>query len=130
MRSIGCVETVKCTGIERLSCLRTHSPTSQFMSSRAGQSMSRKADVELKKMVRDLRNLLPYLKDWNAWQRELARLERNSIKLRKHRYAKLARTLEESLSTLRTVLNEERKTHAFTVNRLMIRLDDENRPAR
>jgi len=92
--------------------------------------MNGKADVELKKMVRDLRNLLPYLKDWNAWQRELARLERNSIKLRKHRYAKLARTLEESLSTLRTVLNEERKTHAFTVNRLMIRLDDENRPAR
>jgi len=92
--------------------------------------MSRKTDLELKEVVHGLRNLMPYLKDWNAWQRELARLERNIVKLRKHRYAKLARTLEESLSTLRTVLDEERKTHAFTVNRLMIRLDDENRPAR
>src|SRR3989441_7463304 len=106
------------------------SPTTPCMSSRAGQSMSGNADAKLRKMVRDLRNLLPSLKDWDAWQRELARLERNSVKLRKHRYAQLARTLEESLSTLRTVLDEERKTHAFTVNRLMIRLNDENRPAR
>jgi hypothetical protein len=86
--------------------------------------MSRKADVELKEILRDLRNLLPYLKDWNGWQRELARLERNSVKLRKHRYAKLARTLERSLSILRTVLDEERKSHAFTVNRLIIKLED------
>jgi len=97
------------------------------MSPIAGLSMSRRADVEPKKMVRGLRNLLPYLKDWNAWQRELVRLEKNSVLLRKHRYVKLARTLEGSLSILRKVLDEERKEHAFTVNRLIIRLEDRDR---
>jgi len=91
--------------------------------------MSRRADVERKKMVRGLRNLLPYLKDWNSWQRELVRLERNSVLLRKHRYVKLARTLEGSLSILRTVLDEEKKEHAFTVNRLIVRLADRDRLA-
>ena len=109
--------------------LSLHSPTSQCMSSIAGLSMSRRADVERKKMVRGLRNLLPYLKDWNSWQRELVRLERNSVLLRKHRYAKLARTLEGSLSILRTVLDEEKKEHAFTVNRLIVRLADRDRLA-
>src|SRR2546427_6984935 len=99
------------------------SPTTPCMSSRAGQSMSGNADAKLRKMVRDLRNLLPSLKDWDAWQRELARLERNSVKLRRHRYAKLARTLEESQPILRMVLDEEKKMHAFTVKRLITRLN-------
>ncbi|OLD04532.1 MAG: hypothetical protein AUJ07_03815 [Crenarchaeota archaeon 13_1_40CM_3_53_5] len=85
--------------------------------------MSGNADAKLRKMVRDLRNLLPSLKDWDAWQRELARLERNSVKLRRHRYAKLARTLEESQPILRMVLDEEKKMHAFTVKRLITRLN-------
>lgn len=90
--------------------------------------MAGDADVERKKIVRGLRNLLPYIKDWNAWQRELVRLEKNAVKLRRHRYRKLARTLEESLSILRLVLDEERKVHAFTVNRLIIRLDRGDKP--
>ncbi|TMI54929.1 hypothetical protein E6H18_10365 [Candidatus Bathyarchaeota archaeon] len=91
--------------------------------------MAKDADVERKKIVQGLRNLLPYLKDWNAWQREVVRLEKNVVKLRKHRYGKLARTLEDSLSILRLVLDEERKVHAFTVNRLIIRLGRGDKPA-
>jgi hypothetical protein len=92
--------------------------------------MSRNADLELKEIVRGLRNLLPYLKDWNAWQREIARLERNVVKLRKHRYARLARTLEGSLSILRMVLYEEKKEHAFTLNQLIRKLESGHRLAR
>src|SRR5436853_6699131 len=103
-------------------------PTSQCMSSRVGQSMSRNADLELKEIVRGLRNLLPYLKDWNAWQREIARLGSNVVKLRKHRYARRARTLEGSPSILRMVLHEEKKEHAFPVNQLITRLDSARMP--
>ena len=75
--------------------------------------------------MKGFRNLLPYLKDWEAWQREVRRLERNIVKLRKHRFHKLARTLETSLSVLTSSLTEEKKEHAFTVNRLVASLDRE-----
>lgn len=85
--------------------------------------MSEKSRTELEETVRCLRNLLPYLKDWEAWQREIRRLERNEIKLRKHRFVKLAKTLDESLSRFKSVLQEERTVHAFTVNQLVAKLD-------
>ncbi len=90
---------------------------------RGETEQSRKA----KATVRSFRNLLPYLKDWEAWQREVRRLERNAIKLRKRRFHRLAKTLEDSLRVLKFSLNEERKKHAFTVNKLVARLDRENR---
>jgi len=77
--------------------------------------------------AKGFRNLLPYLKDLDAWQREVRRLERNVVKLRKHRYHKLAKTLEDSLHVLKLSLSEERKEHAFTVNRLLAKIDRENR---
>ncbi len=83
-------------------------------------------ESKLKMTLRDLRNILPYLKDWDQWQREIARLERNMVKLRKHRFNKLGRTLENSLITLRRVLNEEKKQHAFTVNHLLMRLSKQD----
>ena len=62
--------------------------------------MSRKADVERKEIVRGLRNLLPYLKDWNAWQREIARLERNVVKLlAKAALAQCNPTISRSIKT-------------------------------
>src|SRR2546427_4841698 len=62
--------------------------------------MSRKADVERKEIVRGLRNLLPYLKDWNAWQREIARLERNVVKLlAKAALAQCNPTISQSIKT-------------------------------
>lgn len=73
--------------------------------------------------MKAFRNLLPYLKDWEAWQKEVRRLERNVGKLRKHRFHRLAKTLEDSLPDLRLSLTEERKEHAFTVNRLLASLD-------
>ncbi len=85
--------------------------------------MSKDGQAELEDTVRRFRNILPYLKDWNPWQREIFRLERNIVKLRKNRYPKLARTLEESLLMLKSVLAEERTEHAFTVNQLVARLD-------
>ncbi len=85
--------------------------------------MSHDREAELEDTVRRLRNILPYLKDWNPWAREIRRLERNIVKLRKNRYPKLARTLEESLSTLKSVLDEEKTEHAFTVNQLVAKLD-------
>lgn len=100
------------------------------MKSRTGRSRAGDVNVEVERMVLGLRNLLPYLKDWDAWQRELRRLENNIAKLRKHRYGKLARTLQESLLILRIVLAEERKVHAFTVNRLIIRLDGDDKTSR
>ncbi len=85
--------------------------------------MSKDGQAELEDTVRRFRNILPYLKDWNPWQREIFRLERNIVKLRKNRYPKLARTLEESLPMLKSVLAEEKTEHAFTVNQLVARLD-------
>ena len=76
--------------------------------------------------MKGFRNLLPYLKDWEAWQREVRRLERNIVKLRKHRFHRLARTLEDSLPVLRLSLEDEKKEHAFTVNQLVATLDGEN----
>ena len=87
--------------------------------------MNRNRIVRLERTARDLRNLLPYFRDWTAWQREIARLERNIVKLRKHRFTKLAKTLDMSLPTLKTVLNEEKREHAFTVNQLIARLSRE-----
>jgi len=81
--------------------------------------------TELETTVKGFRNLLPYLKDWEAWQREVRRLERNIVKLRKHRFHRLAKTLEDSLPILRLSLREEKKEHAFTVNQLVARLDRE-----
>ncbi len=81
---------------------------------------------ELETTVEAFRNLLPYLKDWNAWQREVMRLQRNILKLRKHRFHRLAKTLEDSLPVLRISLKKEKKEHAFTVNRLVARLDRGN----
>jgi hypothetical protein len=78
--------------------------------------------------VKCFRNLLPYLKDWEAWQREIRRLERNILKLRKHRFHRLAKTLEDSLPILTLSLREEKKEHAFTVNRLLASLDRETTP--
>lgn len=75
--------------------------------------------------MKGFRNLLPYLKDWDAWRREVRRLEQNIVKLRKHRFHRLAKTLEDSLPILRLSLAEERKEHAFTVNRLVASLDRE-----
>ena len=86
--------------------------------------------TELEATVKSFRNLLPYLKDWDAWQKEIRRLERNILKLRKHRFQRLARTLENSLPVLNLSLNEERKEHAFTVNRLVARLEREDRTRR
>jgi len=86
--------------------------------------------VELKIVIRSLRNLLPYFKDWNDWNAEIRRLERNLVALRRHRYRKLARTLENALPVLRTILNEERKEHAFTINRLVARLNREDKAPR
>ena len=73
--------------------------------------------------MKGFRNLLPYLKDWDAWQREVRRLERNIVKLKKHRFHRLAKTLEDSLPILTLSLREEKKEHAFTVNRLVASLD-------
>ncbi len=70
-----------------------------------------------------LRNLLPYIKDWEAWQREVRRLEQNVVKLRRHKFVRLARTLEDSLPILRSVLKEEKLNHQFTVNRSIAELD-------
>ena len=77
--------------------------------------------------MKGFRNLLPYLKDWEAWQREVRRLERNILKLRKHRFHRLAKTLEDSLPVLRLSLTEEKKEHAFTMNRLVAKLNRGNR---
>ena len=88
--------------------------------------MNRGKTARLDRTVKDLRNLLPYFKDWDAWQREVRRLERNIVKLRRHRFTKLARTLEASLPALKMVLNEEKRVHAFTVNRLIARLRRED----
>lgn len=85
--------------------------------------MTKDRQAYLEDTARRFRNILPYLKDWNPWQREIRRLERNSVKLRKNRYPKLARTLEESLPMLKSVLDEEKNEHAFTVNQLVARLD-------
>ncbi len=85
--------------------------------------MSKDRQVVLEHTVRRFRNILPYLKDWNAWQRKIRRLERNVVKLRKNRFTKLARTLEESLPMLKSVLDEEKAEHAFTV-RLIARLGE------
>ena len=85
--------------------------------------MNREMQAELEDTVRSFRKLLPYFKDWEAWQNEIRRLERNIVKLRKHRFARLARTLDESLPTLKSVLNEEKTEHAFTVNKLIAKLD-------
>jgi len=85
--------------------------------------MNRERQAELDDTVRSFRKLLPYFKDWEAWQKEISRLERNTVKLRKHRFAKLAKTLEESLPRLKSVLREEKTEHAFTVNKLIAELD-------
>ncbi len=85
--------------------------------------MSKDRQANLEDTVRRFRNILPYLKDWHPWQREICRLERNMVKLRKNRYPKLARTLEESLALLKSVLDEEKTKHAFTVNQLVAKLD-------
>ncbi len=85
--------------------------------------MSKDRQAELEDTVRRFRNILPYLKDWNPWQREILRLERNIVKLRKNRYPKLAKTLEESLALLKPVLDEEKTQHAFTANQLVAKLD-------
>ncbi len=45
------------------------------------------------------------------------------VKLRENRYPKLAKTLEESLTMLKSVLDEEKTEHAFTVNQLVTKLD-------
>ncbi len=45
------------------------------------------------------------------------------VKLRRNRYPKLARTLGESLPMLKSVLDEEKTEHAFTVNQLVAKLD-------
>ena len=89
--------------------------------------MNRERQLELEDTVRNLRKLLPYFKDWEAWQREIRRLERNTVKLRNHRFARLARTLEESLPRLRSVLSEEKTEHAFTINQLIIELNNLDR---
>jgi len=86
--------------------------------------------VESKIVIRSLRNLLPYFKDWNAWNSEIRRLERHLVTLRRHRYRKLAMTLENALPVLRTILNEERKEHAFTINRLVAKLNREDKAPR
>ena len=89
-----------------------------------------KGRTELDPTVRKFRNLLPYLKYWGEWQREIRRLERNIVKLRRHRFTKLSKTLAESLPTLKSALDEERVEHAFTVNELIERLDKmDNRKA-
>ena len=84
--------------------------------------MNKQRQAELEDTVMSLRKLLPYLKDWEAWQREIRRLEVNIVKLRKHRFTRLARTLEESLPILKTILHEEKTEHAFTVNELVAKL--------
>ena len=86
--------------------------------------------VESKIVIRSLRNLLPYFKDWNAWNSEIRRLERNLVTLRRHRYRKLAMTLENALPVLRTILDEEKKDHAFTINRLVAKLNREDKAPR
>lgn len=85
--------------------------------------MNVKSRSELEATVEGFLNLLPYLKDWDAWQREVKRLERNILKLKKHRRHRLARTLENTLPVLRRALDEDRKEHAFTVNRLVATLE-------
>jgi hypothetical protein len=85
--------------------------------------MNRERQLELEDTVRDLRRLLPYFKDWESWQREIRRLEGNIVKLRRHRFARLARTLEESLPRLKSVLSEEKTEHAFTINQLITELN-------
>jgi hypothetical protein len=85
--------------------------------------MNRERQAELEDTVRSFRRLLPYFKDWEAWQSEIRRLEGNIVKLRKHRYTRLARTLEESLPRLKSVLSEEKTEHAFTVNKLVAELN-------
>ncbi len=89
--------------------------------------MNRERQAELEDTVRNLRKLLPYFKDWEAWQREIRRLEKNTVKLRKHRFARLASTLEKSLPRLKSVLNEEKTEHAFTVNKLVAELNNLDR---
>ena len=86
--------------------------------------MNKDSHAELVDTVRRLRDILPYVKDWRPWQREIRRLERNIIKLRKNRFTKIARTLEESLPTLKSVLDEEKTIHAFTINRLVAKLEN------
>lgn len=78
-------------------------------------------------MLRRLRGLLPYLNDWDGWQREVNRLERNIITLRAHGSVKLAKTLESGLPALRLALEEERVNHQFTVNQFMAELDELDR---
>ena len=89
--------------------------------------MNKESDAELEDTVRRLRNILPYLRDWRPWQREIRRLESNIVKLRKNRFTKLARTLEESLPILKSVLDEEKAIHAFTINRLVAKLEEVDR---
>lgn len=81
--------------------------------------------ADLARTVSSLRNLLPYIKDWEAWQREVRRLERNVVKLRRHKELRLARTLEDSLPALKSVLSEEKVHHQFSVNRSIAELDDD-----
>ncbi len=89
--------------------------------------MRPKSRAGSKRATRHLRNLLPYFMDWNDWNTELLRLEGNVVTLRRHRFRKLARTLEDALPVLRAILDEERKEHAFSVNSLLAKLNREDR---
>ena len=73
--------------------------------------------------LRSFLNLLPYLKDWEDWQVEVHRLEGDIVKLRNHGEEKLARTLEDSLPTLKSALKAERENHQFTVNKFIRELE-------
>ena len=69
-------------------------------------------------------DLLPYMKDWDDWQKEIRRLETKVVRLRKHGEERLARILEESLPALKSALRGERVNHQFTVNRFLIEVDE------
>ena len=74
--------------------------------------------------LRALLDLLPYMKDWDDWQKEIRRLETNIVRLRKHREGRLAKILEESLPALKSALQGERVNHQFTVNRSLREMDE------
>ncbi len=44
------------------------------------QTMTGNRQAESEETLKGLRNLLPYLKNWSAWQGEIRRLERNIVK--------------------------------------------------
>ena len=74
--------------------------------------------------LRALLDLLPYMNDWEDWQKEIRRLETNVVRLRKHREERLAKILEESLPASKSALQGERVNHQFTVNRSLREMDE------